>query len=286
MSLSLHTHTQTHTHTHSLPRAATLISASETRCWMELKHQLKAAPPLSLSLFHSFSADVPLPLTLICLHTVSIAVLTPPFSANLPLCCFSLSSLHSFASLYLLLYHLSTWFYTQCSPPTRPCLIAPLFLSALSLPSLSIQLSFPPLFPFLPTPFSPVHWIPCAILPSNPFLVSALLVEGWFGGLGQWQGCCCVSLTGKDLDQSSAQIPSSTPACLSAELEVFHPSSHSSFSLSSCSYSTSRCFFLLSVSWAYVNATFVNLFLIISEVLLDPTLLFRFRSTSKQLVHL
>lgn len=65
---------------------------------------------------------------------------------------------------------------------------------------------------FLPLPPSLLHiyLMLCTILPS---LVSAPVAEGWFEGLGRWQGCCCVSLTGRDLDQSSVQIPSSTPAC-------------------------------------------------------------------------
>lgn len=47
---------------HTPPRAATLISANKTHCWMELKHQLKA--PLSHAVFLPFTPNVPRPLSL------------------------------------------------------------------------------------------------------------------------------------------------------------------------------------------------------------------------------
>lgn len=141
-------------------RAATLINASETRYWMELKHQLKAAPPPSPlhPHFHSFSPGVlrsvsPFHLSLRCLHRCLHSILLSQFGPLL----FSLSSLYSFRVCFATASPLSSVhliIYTVLTSHLSVVSFTPL-LSALSLFSLSthpfvLPTFHLPLFPFLP----------------------------------------------------------------------------------------------------------------------------------------
>ncbi len=152
---------------------------------MKLKHQLKATPPplsFPVSLAPLLAQSPPL----VCLRTLSIAVFTPFFLANLALCCFpfplfipflfaSLASplssghliLYTFLGshpsiLYLSFIYSSFLSSLSVSPPIRPSHFPPSLVS------------FPPLF------FLTRHLIPCTILPSNPCLC---LLPWWRGDL-------------------------------------------------------------------------------------------------------